>query len=234
MNLPDNLHHLAIICDGNRRWARAKGLPPIAGHTYAVNKTGPKLITHLSKLGLPYLTVWLFSTENWHRSQEEVSGLMQLFRSFGVAKLTQEANKLNLRLRFIGRLTDFDPDLQDIFRSLTANTKNNTGMTVTAAMSYGGHDELTRTFQKVLASHPRLTPQKITPDLIAKHLDTAGIPDIDILLRPGGEQRLSGFLPWQSTYAELFFPPEYFPDLTPAKIDEVIAHFAKRERRFGK
>lgn len=225
--------HLAVICDGNRRWAREHGKTPIEGHREAVLNAGPKLIKHVRQLGIPYLTLWLFSTENWARAKDEVEGLMNLFKYFGVAKLVKEANALQASVRFIGRLTDFDQTMQDMFQQVEAQTAHNQELTIIAAMSYGGRDEITRGFQKILAEQPDLKPEQITEDLITQNLDTGDFPPADLIIRTSGEQRMSGFLAWSGVYAEYYFSQKKLPEFTPTDLDEALADYADRGRRFG-
>lgn len=227
--------HIAIVCDGNRRWARSKNLPPFMGHKQAVDSIMEPLIDHAAERGVSYLTFWIFSTENWDRDKEEVEGLMNLFRMFFDKKI-KLLNKKGVRFKMIGDITRFAPDIQERIKRGIADTKDNTRITVTLAMNYGGRDELTRAVKQIATQVKTgtLEPEKITQETIATNLDTAGIPDPDFMIRTSGEQRLSGYLPWQLEYAELYFPKFAFPEFTPEKLDEALAEFEKRQRRFGK
>lgn len=232
LNVPQ---HLAIICDGNRRWAREHKLTVLKGHDYAVNAIFEPLIDHAIARGIKYLTFWIFSTENWQRDRLEVEGLMNLFRGF----FTRQINELHakgIRVNMIGNLGDFAQDIQEKITEGMEKTKNNTAITVTLAMSYGGRDELRRAIVEIAeeVAAGKLEPQAITQDLIGQHLDTADMPDPDFMVRTSGEQRLSGFMLWQMEYTEMYFADFHFPEFTPAKLDEVIEEFAQRQRRFGK
>jgi undecaprenyl diphosphate synthase len=225
-------NHIAIIMDGNRRWAKAHGLPPIAGHQKVASDVLEPLVEHASKLGVKYLTLWAFSTENWRRTPAELTGLMNIFRqalkTFGL-KMHQKG----IKIKMIGDLSKFAPDIQKDVNYLIDLTKDNTRITVIFALNYGGRDEVIRAinknFSKLTNNH-----EQITINRFSEHLDTSGIPDPELIIRTGGEQRLSGFLLWQSEYSELYFPEFYMPDFTPEKLDEAITEYQNRQRRFGK
>lgn len=227
--------HLAIICDGNRRWAREHKMEVFKGHEQAVNNVFEPLIDHAILRGIGNVTFWIFSTENWQRDRLEVEGLMNLFRSFFTRQI-DDLHAKGVRVNMIGNLDDFAQDIQTKIKEGMAKTKHNKAITVTLAMSYGGRDELRRAIvkiaQKVKAG--QLEPEAITQDMIGQNLDTADLPDPDFMVRTSGEFRLSGFMLWQMEYAEMYFPQWHFPEFTPEKLDEVIAEFAKRQRRFGK
>ena len=231
-NLPK---HIAIICDGNRRWARAKGLPVFEGHRQATNKVFDKLVDHAAKRGIKYLTFWIFSTENWSRDKKEVEGLMNLFRWFFDNRIN-EFKKKNVRFNMIGNLEDFPPDIRKRIRDGMEKTKDCNKITVTLAMSYGGRDELARAMRKIAkkVEAGEVEIKQINPQLISDNLDTVGIPDPELIIRTSHEQRLSGFLLWQSEYSEFYFPKFNFPDFTAEKFDEALEEFADRGRRFGK
>lgn len=228
-------NHIAIICDGNRRWARDHKLEVIKGHQHAVQKVFEPLIDHAITRGVSHLTFWIFSTENWDRDNVEVEGLMNLFRSFFDRQL-QELHDKGVRVNMIGNLYDFPQDIQDRIVDGMEKTKENSAITVTLAMSYGGRDEIKRAVQKIAAKVKSgdLAPEEISQEVISQHLDTADLPDPDMIVRTSGEQRLSGFMPWQMEYAEFYFPEFHFPEFSPDKLDEVIAEFQQRGRRFGK
>jgi undecaprenyl diphosphate synthase len=231
-NIPQ---HVAIVCDGNRRWARSKGLPVFAGHKKAVDETFEVLIDQAIKRGVKYLTFWIFSTENWDRDKKEIEFLMNAFRRF----FDEQIDKLNekqVRFKMIGRREDFAEDIQERIEKGEEKTKDNQVITVTLAMSYGGRDELLRGIKKMAQEvrDDELAVDDIDRYIIAAHLDTAGMPDPDFIIRTSGEQRLSGFLLWQMEYAEFYFPEFSFPDFTAEKFDEALEEFSSRKRRFGK
>lgn len=212
--------HIAVIMDGNRRWAKAKGLPAIAGHAYAVEKTVEALIERAGEMGVKYLTMWAFSTENWGRAEDEVTGLMNLFRKAIETKAGRFIAK-GARLRLIGDMSRFSEDIQVGMKRVIAESEKNEKITVTFALNYGGRDEIKRAVQKGGVD-------------FEKHLDTAGMPDPDLIIRTGGDYRLSGFLMWQAAYSELYFTETLFPDFTPEKFDEAVEEYQSRQRRFGK
>lgn len=226
--------HVAIICDGNRRWAKAKGLASVMGHRQASKSVFEPLVDEAIALGVAYLTFWVFSTENWHRSKTEVRSLLELLR----LQLDHYANSLNerqVRIMTIGDLSKFPSDIQEKIQQATNKTKDNRGLTVVFALNYGGRDELTRAVRAlaVQVKSGLLDPEAISSETIHAALDTADIPDPDLIIRTGGEQRLSGFLPWQAVYAEYAFPAVYFPELTPVVFRQQIAEYGARQRRFG-
>jgi undecaprenyl diphosphate synthase len=230
MTNSQNITHLAFIMDGNGRWATAKGLPRLAGHKAGVESLN-KLVEELVRLEIPYASFYAFSTENWQRSAEEVSGLMALLELY----FTKELARLkahNIRLRFLGDHTEASPlapKIRQIIINAAAETANNTGTTLLIGLNYGGHDELVRAAHKVAARGAALTVQNFEAAL-----DTAGVPPPDLLIRTSGEQRLSGFLPWQLAYTELYFTPTFWPDFGPAQLQEALEWYATRQRRFGK
>jgi undecaprenyl diphosphate synthase len=235
-------HHVAVICDGNRRWARNHGFEVFKGHEKAVNEVFEPLIDFAQSKGVTHLTFWIFSTENWKRAQTEVAFLMDLFRSF-FDRQVSELHKKGVRINMIGDITGFPQDIQDKIRWGMKETKDNTGIVVTLAMNYGGRDELTRAVQRITqqVQEGNLSPNDVTRELITKSLDTAGahlenaavLPDPDLVIRTGGEQRMSGFMSWQHEYAEFAFPDLTFPELTPEKLEELLQDFYSRNRRFG-
>lgn len=229
---PDTMvpKHVAIIMDGNRRWAKAHGLDLLKGHQRVAETIIGTLVKHAIKRGVQYLTLWAFSTENWRRSQVEVAGLMQLFRkAFG--EENGELQELGVKLNTIGDLSQFPEDIQEGIKARLEATAKNSVITVTIALGYGGRDEIVRSVQKIVLQGAKSTD--ITPDLVAQNLDTAGLPDPDLLIRTGGEQRLSGFLPWQTVYAELYFTPIFMPDFDATAFDDALTDYSKRKRRFG-
>jgi undecaprenyl diphosphate synthase len=225
--------HVAMILDGNGRWAKKRGLPRTAGHKQgcaAVEQT----VEDAARLGIRYLTVYGFSTENWKRPEDEVSTLMNLFR-FYTKRLLKIATANNVRVKMIGERTRFAPDLQEGIRQLEERTKENTGLTFVIAVNYGGRDEITRAVRRI-AEEVRtgiLDPGEITEQKVAAYLDTAGIPDPDLLIRTSGELRLSNFLLWQLAYAEFYITDVLWPDFNREELIRAIRAYNRRDRRFG-
>ena len=213
-------NHVAIIMDGNRRWAREHNLPILEGHRRVANEVLERLVEHGAKLGIPYMTFWAFSTENWGRAEQEVSGIMLILKQ-SLGPFGKKMMEKGVKLLVIGDLSKLDPGLRKGIEEVKEKTKNNTRITVTIALNYGGRDEIQRAVQQFGTD-------------FENHLDTAGVPDPDFIIRTGGQQRLSGFLLWQSEYSELYFPEFLMPDFTPEKLDEAIEEFENRKRRFGK
>ncbi|HEX7018226.1 MAG TPA: polyprenyl diphosphate synthase [Patescibacteria group bacterium] len=226
--------HLAIICDGNRRWARDHKLQVFKGHEKAVNDVFEPLIEAAAEWGIKYLTFWIFSTENWDRDQFEIEMLMNLFRSF-FSRQIEELHQKGVRVNMIGRLSDFAPDIQAKIKEGMEKTKDNKKITVTLAMSYGGRDEILRAVNELVADRVKSSrTDKVTKEELEQYLDTYDMPDPDFVVRTSGEQRTSGFLLWQADYAEWYFPEWHFPEFTPEKLDEVIEEYQHRQRRFGR
>jgi undecaprenyl diphosphate synthase len=219
--------HIAIVMDGNRRWAKERGLPILAGHERVANMILEPLVEHAAKQGIKFITFWAFSTENWQRNKNEVAGIMRIFRHV-IAKRWKRLHEKGVRVRVIGDLSKFPQDIQDSLNGVVEETKSNKAITAIFALNYGGRDEIVRAMSK-LTHHSRISEK-----LFSGMLDTAGIPDPDMIVRTGGEQRLSGFLLWQSEYSELLFPPFFMPEFTPAKLDEVLREYAGRKRRYGR
>ena len=222
-------HHIAIIMDGNRRWAREHRFDVLKGHSQGSN-TLKEIAEHAQKIGVDYLTVFAFSTENWRRPQREVNALIELMRRF----LMQDLESLisdNVRLRIIGDLAPFDRDLRALFEDAVKQTSTNTGLQLTVAINYGGKQDLMQAMQKVASENPDL--KEISEEDLKSALQTSDLPEIDLLIRTGGEYRLSNFILWDSAYAELYFSEKYWPDFTGADLDEAIDNFANRQRRFG-
>lgn len=227
--------HVAIIMDGNRRWARKRGMAAIAGHAQAVESTVEQLIERAGEQGIEYLTLWAFSTENWGRDKEEVKGVMNLFRKALMTKVERFIEK-GARLQLIGDMSKFAPDIREGMKNAIEKSQKNNKITVLFALNYGGRDEITRAVRK-LFDNVRTNQQtngKIEAEDLESYLDTAGVPDPDLIIRTGGEQRLSGFLMWQSAYSELYFSDVLFPDFGPEELDRAIEEYQKRQRRFGK
>lgn len=231
------LEHIAIIMDGNRRWARQQGLNILMGHQKVAKEMLEKLVNHLIKLQIPYVTFWAFSTENWHRSDLEVKGVMQLFRDM-LEFNASEMHKKNVRIRIIGDLSRFPTDIRQGLEAWTTKTKNNTNLQVIFALNYGGRDEICRAFKKMLNDQPHSKLQEESASSISKnfhkYLDAPDVPDPDLVIRTGGEKRLSGFLLWQIEYAELYFTDILMPDFNESELDKAIRDYQQRQRRFGK
>jgi undecaprenyl diphosphate synthase len=225
--------HVAIIMDGNGRWAKARGLPRIAGHragAEAVRRT----LHAASEAGVECLTLYAFSSENWKRPEEEIADLTGLMKEFIRSELN-ELHAKGVRLAVIGNHHAFEPEAAAMVDNAIARTADNRGATLAVALNYGAQDELARAMRK-LARHVRegtLDPDAITPDRISAELDTADLPPLDLLIRTSGEQRLSNFLLWQAAYAELWFTETLWPDFDAAALGAAIESFARRERRYG-
>lgn len=222
--------HVAIIMDGSRRWAKTRGLAVYKGHERIAKVVLRQVIEHAKKRGIAHLTMWAFSTENWQRAQDEVSAILLLFRQALQANV-DDLHKLGVRILTIGDLSKFPEDIQVSIVKWKELTKDNTGITVTFALNYGGRDEIIRAIRKIVSQHP---DTRIEGELFSESLDTAGTPDPDLIVRPGGEKRLSGFLPWQSEYSELYFTDTLMPDFDDAEFDKALEDYANRQRRFGK
>lgn len=224
------LQHIAIIMDGNRRWAKEKGLPSAMGHKKGVDALKTTLRA-CNDFGVKYLTVYAFSTENWNRKQEEVDFLMDLVAVTLTNELA-EMHKENVQIRFIGDMSRFSPKLQKILSTSIETTKNNTGVILQIALNYGSRDEITNAVRKIAASG--ISADKITEQMISDNLYTAGVPDPDILIRTGGEKRISNYLLWQIAYSEIIVINEFWPDFDKNLLADCISEFGKRQRRYGK
>jgi len=223
-------YHVGIIVDGNRRWAKEKGLPTFNGHKKGAERI-EEIVKYAQELGIKIITIYAFSTENWKREGKEVSYLMQLFETYAKRK-KKEANELGIQIRVLGDFQGLPDSLQETLSKLMVLTRNNEKMIVNLALNYGGRDELVRAFRKLILAH--VTALELTEELITISLDTAGLPDPDLIIRTSGEQRLSNFLPWQGTYAELYFTKVNWPDFDKKQLDIAIEDFQKRQRRIGK
>ena len=225
--------HVAIILDGNGRWAKSKGMPRNYGHV-----RGARNLEVICKdawdIGIKYLTVYLFSTENWKRSREEVDALMKLFRQY-TKTCIKTARDNNMKVRVIGDPSAFDPDLQESLRKLEESSAGNTGLHFQIALNYGSRDEIRRAVRKIAleAKQDRLDPDAITEQTIADHLDTAGIPDPDLLIRTSGELRLSNYLMWQLAYTEFYFTMVPWPAFDKKELLKAIEKYNERDRRYG-
>ncbi len=225
--------HVAIIMDGNGRWATSRGWPRLVGHRRGAERVRA-IVKAAPGLGIRYLTIYAFSTENWKRSTEEVIGLMSIFARY----IDSEAEKLSqagVRLRFIGGRERLDAKLQALMAGIEARTAANDRLHLTVAINYGGRDEIARAARRLAADVAAgvLAPEACDEAALAARLDTAGIPDPDLVIRTAGETRTSNFLPWQSAYSEYEFTPTLWPDFSAAELAEIIARFAAKDRRFG-
>ncbi|WP_404481964.1 polyprenyl diphosphate synthase [Novosphingobium sp. BL-52-GroH] len=217
--------HVAIIMDGNGRWAKKRHLPRALGHQRGVEAVR-RVVRGAREMGLEALTLYAFSTENWRRPEEEVSDLMSLMKRFILSDLDEFASA-GVRLRIIGDYKAFKPDVVELVEGAMARTAQNTGTTLVVALNYGSQDEIARAATKAAAKGP------ITPETIAAELDTAGLPPLDLLIRTSGEVRLSNFLLWQAAYAEMMFTDVLWPDFTAEHLRDALASFTTRERRYG-
>lgn len=224
--------HVAIIMDGNGRWAKKKGLPRKMGHVEGC-KVVEQTVEDAARLGIRYLTVYAFSTENWKRSADEVDALMQLFRYYA-KRLLKIANENNVRVKMIGERSRFAPDIIEAINALEDTTYMNTGMTFVIAVNYGSRDEIRRGVTRMMEDcrNGSLNPEDVTEETISSYMDTAGIPDPDLLIRTG-EERLSNFLLWQLAYSEFYFSDVLWPDFRKEELVKAIEMYNKRERRFG-
>ncbi len=224
--------HIAVIMDGNGRWAKKRHLPRTAGHSVGA-KTFKSICLYANEIGIEYMTFYAFSTENWRRPKEEVDALMKLFAEY----LSDSVNfkDKNIRLKFIGDRTVLSDELQQLMKNAEENSKDCTGLTVNLAINYGGRDEIVHAVKKIAADvkDGKLAPDDITVDTVEQNLYTAGDPPVDLLIRPGGEYRISNFLIWQITYSEYWFSNVLWPDFKPKHLNEAIESFAGRNRRFG-
>ena len=231
MSVPN---HVAIILDGNGRWAKAKGLPRTAGHVQGA-KTVEDICEIAYNMGINYLTVYAFSTENWSRPNDEVTALMNLLRSY-MKNAIKRAQKNNMCVRVIGDKSKLATDLIEKIDELEAITKNNTGLHFQIAINYGSRDEITRAVRKLSekVTKGELAPEDITEERIADELDTAGLPDPDLMIRTSGEQRISNFLLWQLAYSEFYYTSVPWPDFNKAELQKAVEAYENRDRRYGR
>lgn len=223
--------HVAIIMDGNGRWATNRGWPRLVGHRRGAERV-KQIVRACPDLGVGWLTVYAFSTENWKRSTAEVLGLMKIFRRY----IEREANNLSVdgvRMRFIGGREQLDPKLQALMSGIEARTAGNSRLHLTVAINYGGRDELVRASARLAEKIVHGQIKHPTEADLAACLDTAGLPDPDLVIRTSGETRISNFLPYQAAYSEYEFTPTLWPDFTPAQLAEILNRFEQRDRRFG-
>lgn len=225
--------HIAIIMDGNRRWAKEKGIEVKLGHKAGAENL-EKLACFANDLGLKYLTVYAFSTENWKRTKEEVGALMLLLRAY-IDKLLKRTTSDNIRIKVLGDIEKIDEGLRNDILKIVESTKNNTGLTLNIAFNYGGRDEITKAVKKIASkvASNELNMQDINEQLISDNLYTEGEPDPDLVIRTGGELRVSNFLLWQIAYAEFLFVQKYWPDFSEDDLVDAIVTFQNRNRKFG-
>ncbi len=227
----DNIpQHIVIIPDGNRRWAKERNLDSLLGHKAGVENLF-KLIEKGNELGVKYMTFWGFSTENYKRDEAEVKYLFNDIFYESAKKYISEIDKYNAGFRHIGRKDRMPKKVSDLFNEIEEKTKDRTEKIVTIAIDYGGRDEILRAVKKMMADN--ISEEGINEELLSSYLDTHGLPDPDMIIRTSGEKRLSGFMPWQTVYSELFFVDDYFPDFTPDKLEDILKLYSQRNRRFG-
>ena len=230
MNVPN---HIAIILDGNGRWAKKRGMPRSYGHVKGCANL-ETICDDMKELGVKYLTVYAFSTENWKRSREEVEGLMKLFRNY-LKKCIKIAERNKMRVRVIGDITAFDKDIQERIAYLEEFSKKYDELHFQIALNYGSRDEITRGMRRLAqdAAEGKITPEEVDEEMVESYLDTAGIPDPDLLIRTSGELRLSNFLLWQLAYTEFYFTDVAWPDFNREELIRAIEKYNARDRRYG-
>lgn len=221
--------HVAIIMDGNGRWAAKRGLPRVSGHEHGTDNIR-RITRAATQLGVKYLTLWAFSTENWKRPADEIAGIMRVLGE-AIERETDELHRNGAQLRHIGSLDGLSDELRASVLDAIELTKNNDRLVLTLAFNYGGRQELLNAVQAIVASG--VAPAEITDDVIERHLYTRNLPDPDLIIRTSGEVRMSNFLIWQAAYAELYFSPVLWPDFGPEELHAAIADYSRRERRFG-
>ena len=225
--------HIAIIMDGNRRWAKAKGKPVSFGHKEGA-KTLEKIVRYANKIGLEYITVYAFSTENWKRAEDEVKALMLLLQSY-LDDYSKRADTENIRVKILGDISALSEGMQKSIINCMERTKNNTGVTFNIALNYGGRNEILKAVKEIAnqVKEGKIDVEDIKEETISAHLYTKNEPDPDLVIRTSGELRLSNFLPWQSVYAELLFIQKNWPDFEEEDLDKAIIEYQKRTRKFG-
>lgn len=225
--------HVAIIMDGNGRWAQKRGLPRTAGHS-AGSETFRRAADYFARVGVEYLTIYAFSTENWKRPQDEVQSIMRLLEKY-LKESVDELISKNIRLAFFGDLTPLSAELRELIVRTGKLSEQTTGMQVNVCLNYGGRDELLRVVRLLAeqVQEQQLSPQEITEEMVGQQLYSGGIPDPDLLIRPGGELRLSNFLLWQNAYTEFYFTDTLWPDMNERELARALAEFQRRKRRFG-
>lgn len=224
-----NLKHIAVIMDGNRRWAKEKHLPSAMGHKKGVDAL-KNVVKAAHKFGVKYLTMYAFSTENWNRSREEVDFLMNLLAAT-IKNELKELHQNNVKLRFIGNLKELNPELQNILKEAEETTKENTGVNLQIAINYGARDEIIHMVKGIIED--KIPSSDINEEMLKKYLYTKDIPDPDLLIRTGGEMRVSNYLLWQIAYCEIYITKKYWPEFNEEELQYSIEEFGRRQRRFG-
>jgi undecaprenyl diphosphate synthase len=222
-------HHIAFIMDGNGRWAEQRGLPRVEGHR-AGTKNIRSLLLHLSSKNIGYVTLYAFSTENWRRPEDEVSGIFHILEEV-IFPMSQALHNNGVRIRHIGSLKELSPGLQKSIKTAMDLTSHNTGMTLSVALNYGGRAEIIDAVRNIVEEG--IKPDAIDEKVFQEHLYTAGSPDVDLVVRTGGEQRISNLLIWQTAYSEYYFTPVLWPDFNIDELDKALEEFHRRKRRFG-
>lgn len=226
--------HIGIIMDGNRRWAKNHFLPTLQGHSKGA-EVFKKIAIHCNEIGVKYLTVYAFSTENWKRSEEEVSYLMRLFGSYLKDVINEKLGKENIKIKFIGAISKLPEKIKKLIAEAEEKSSQNTGLNLNIAVNYGGKEEITNA-AKILAQEVKegkITPEEITENYLETKLYTACQPDVDLIIRTANEQRTSNFMIWKSAYAELYFTPVLWPDFNEKELEKALKEFSGRTRRFG-
>ena len=225
--------HIAIILDGNRRWAKKQGKPASFGHKEGA-KTLEKIVRHANKIGLEYITVYAFSTENWKRAEEEVRALMMLLQNY-LDEYSKRADTENIKVNVLGDISALSEGMQKSINKCMERTKDNTGVTFNIALNYGGRDEIVKAIKKIAkeVENKELEIEDINEEIVSNNLYTKGQPDPDLLIRTSGELRLSNFLPWQLVYSEFLFIDKNWPDFEEEDLDKAIIEYQKRTRKFG-
>jgi undecaprenyl diphosphate synthase len=223
--------HIAIIMDGNRRWAKKRFMPAALGHAAGANRVRD-VVQACANLGVPYLSLFAFSTENWKRPEEEVTSLMGLFMTY-LQKEVDSMNANGVRLKVVGDKSRFSHNLQALIARAEQQTAGNGRITLTVCANYGGRWDVLQATQAWQRAHPEQSVQSLTEESLAPYLSTAYAPEVDLLIRTGGESRVSNFMLWQAAYAEMFFTDDLWPDFSPARLQQAVTWFASRDRRFG-
>ena len=225
--------HIAIIMDGNRRWAKARGKAASFGHKEGA-KTLEKIVRYANKIGLEYITVYAFSTENWKRAEDEVKALMMLLQNY-LDEYAKRADTENIKVKILGDITALSEGMQKSIKKCMERTKDNTGVTFNIALNYGGRDEIIKAIKQIATEvkEEKISIDEITEETVSNHLYTKGEPDPDLLIRTSGELRLSNFLPWQLVYSEFLFIDKNWPDFDEKDLDDAIIEYQKRTRKFG-
>jgi len=221
--------HVAFILDGNGRWAEKRGLPRLEGHRAGV-KNVRRILRYLNKLGVAFVTLYTFSTENWNRPIDEVNGIFDILEEM-VGREARELHKNGVRIRHIGRLEGLPEGVQKSVKEAVKLTESNKGMTLGVALNYGGRAEILDVIRRITAE--KVSPQDIDEKMFSKYLYTAGFPDVDLIIRTSGEMRTSNFLIWQSAYSEYYFTPVLWPDFNEKELEKALLAYSRRQRRFG-